>query len=124
MKKSICMVLAIIILIMTASVDGYASRGGRGGGHGGHGGHVGIGIMLGPWWGLGFPAYPYYPYYAPPPPVVIQSQPDVYVQPEPQAEETGYWYYCRNPEGYYPTIKRCPDGWMRVVPSPPTVEEE
>ena len=121
MKKSVFMALAIIILIMTSSVNGYA----RGGG-GGHGGHVGIGILLGPWWGFGYPFYPnypYYPYYAAPP-VVSPPEAEVYVQPAPQAEETGYWYYCRDPEGYYPYVKRCPNGWMRVVPSPPAAEEE
>jgi hypothetical protein len=41
------------------------------------------------------------------------------VQPSQQPVETSYWYYCRNPQGYYPYVKRCPSGWMRVVPSPP-----
>jgi len=122
MKKFVCTALAIIFLVMTTGVDSYADRGWRGG-HGRHGGHVGIGIMLGPWWGLGYPSYPYYPYYAPPP-VIIQPQPDVYVQPAPQAEASDYWYYCQNPEGYYPYVKRCPNGWLRVVPSPPADQKE
>ena len=58
---------------------------------------------------------PWYPhgYYAPPPVIIQQEQP-VYAQPE-QPEES-YWYYCRNPEGYYPYIRSCQDGWMKVVP--------
>ena len=61
---------------------------------------------LGPW-------YPY-PYYYAPPPVIIQQQPPVYVQPQ-QPEDT-YWYYCPDPQGYYPYIRECPGGWMKVVP--------
>jgi hypothetical protein len=54
------------------------------------------------WWG---PSY-YYPYSAPP--VIVQRAP-------------AYWYYCQNPQGYYPYIQQCPNGWMQVVPpaSPP-----
>ena len=62
-------------------------------------------VVLGPW-------YPYY-YYATLP-VVIQQQPPVYVQAAPQP--ANYWYYCQNPQGYYPYVKECPGGWMKVVP--------
>ena len=56
-----------------------------------------------------------FPYgYYPRPPVVIQQQPPVYVQPE-QLEEN-YWYYCPDPQGYYPYIRDCASGWMKVVP--------
>ena len=55
------------------------------------------------------------PYYYPAPQVVVvPQQPQTYVQrnqPEPN-----YWYYCQNPQGYYPYIKSCPGGWMKVVP--------
>ncbi len=34
-------------------------------------------------------------------------------------EQTGYWYYCTDPEGYHPYVKDCPQGWMQVVPSGP-----
>ena len=90
---------------------------------GGHyyrrGPYYGPGIWIGPGWGpwwWGAPYYPYYPYYSEP--VVIQQQPSVYVQPTPQQEEQSYWYYCPNPQGYYPYVKQCPKGWMKVVPSP------
>jgi hypothetical protein len=45
--------------------------------------------------------------------------------PEPQQQETSYWYYCKDSKGYYPYVKRCPSGWMRVVPTPavPSGEE-
>ena len=64
---------------------------------------------------------PWYPYgYPAPPPVVIQKEPQVYVQPE-QGEEN-YWYYCPDPQGYYPYIRECASGWMKVVPdaTPPS----
>ncbi len=44
------------------------------------------------------------PYYSAPP--------EQYSSPPPQA----YWYFCQNPEGYYPQVRACPEGWMRVVP--------
>ena len=30
----------------------------------------------------------------------------------------GYWYYCRDPEGYYPDIRKCRTDWQRVSPRP------
>ena len=75
-----------------------------------------VGIPL-----YGPPAYgpnPYWgppPYYYPAPPVVVvPQQPQTYVQRNQQ--ESSYWYYCQNPQGYYPYIKSCPGGWMKVVP--------
>jgi hypothetical protein len=59
-------------------------------------------------------AYPYpYPFYLPPPEVT--EQPPAYSKPE--QEQPYYWYYCPNPQGYYPYIKSCPGGWVRVVPN-------
>ena len=59
--------------------------------------------------------FPWYPYsYYSPPPVIIQKEPPVYVQPEQQVEN--YWYYCPDPQGYYPYIRNCESGWMKVVP--------
>jgi len=104
---------------------------GRGGGHYyggsryyGSGHYYGGGWGWGPtinlgWWGLGYPfyGYPYYPYYDRPPVIVEQPSTEIYVQPAPlQSEDTGYWYFCKNPEGYYPYVKNCPSGWMKVVP--------
>jgi hypothetical protein len=53
---------------------------------------------------------------APPPPVYIQQQPVMPSQPQEPADY--YWHYCRNPEGYYPYVKTCPDGWLQVLPQP------
>ena len=126
MKKAICLVLAVFVLLFAGTLPAYAR--GWGDHHGSRfvfSGGVWIGPGWGgwgPWWGPLY--YPYYPYY-PEPPVVIQQQPSVYVQPTPQPEEQNYWYYCPNPPGYYPYVKQCPKGWMKVVPSPvPSDEEE
>lgn len=112
--------------------DGVVGRGGylRHGGsrydgrHGGHGGNFRGSIWFGPTFGIwGDPFfYPYYPYpyyrYYAPPTVVVPQQPEEYIVPVPQQEETNYWYYCKEAGGYYPYVDRCPSGWMRVVPSP------
>lgn len=112
---------------------GGGGHGWHGGGHGWHGSsgvrvvvpfYYGAGPFWGPgWWARPYPAYAYPPYgyapygyapYAYPPAggaVVIQPQTQTYVQQQPQ-----YWYYCRNPEGYYPYVEQCPSGWMTVVP--------
>ncbi len=153
MKKLSYIVVAALALTVAYSPPGNAYGGGHGGYHGyggyygrgyyghgyygrgyyGHGGNVGVGVVIGPGWGPGWwgapyyypyaPYYPYYPYYTPP--VVIEKEPDTYIQKEPQAEEPTYWYFCRDPKGYYPYVKKCPKGWQKVVPpSTPQDEEE
>jgi hypothetical protein len=109
MKRIVCGVLAAAILLFGLAASGEA----RSGGHF----HGGIWIGAPFFWGAPwlYPAWPSYPYYSPPP-VVIERQAPVYVQPEPQPQ---YWYYCQNPQGYYPYIQRCPGGWLQVVPSAP-----
>jgi hypothetical protein len=124
MKKIICIALTAMALILVGTSYSDAFRGG----HGGHGGHVGVGVFVGPGWGPGwwgpYPYYPYYPYYSTPP-VVIEKQPDTYIQKAPQDEQPSYWYFCKDPEGYYPYVKKCPKGWLKVLPSPsPEGEEE
>jgi hypothetical protein len=117
MKTLARLVIAAVVVLMVGFIPGNSADA-----RGGHGGHVGVGVWLGPgWWG----PYPYYypPYYYPyyqEPPIVIEQQPEVYVQPAPQAEQQPiYWYYCKDPQGYYPYVKQCPGGWMKVVPTPP-----
>ncbi|HTZ18896.1 MAG TPA: hypothetical protein VMB78_10705 [Dissulfurispiraceae bacterium] len=101
---------------------------GHGGGHAwghGHGWGWGWGVGWGPWWPAYYPYYPYYPsypYYPYDPyyessPVIIQQEP-AYSDSASQQEEQSYWYFCTNPRGYYPYVKKCPGGWLRVVPSP------
>jgi hypothetical protein len=57
------------------------------------------------------------------PQVVAPQQPEVYDQPAPP-EEPNYWYFCQDPQGYYPYVKKCPKGWTKVIPSIPTDQEE
>jgi len=71
----------------------------------------------GVWWGPPAVWGPWYPYYAAPP-VMIQPPPPVYVQPAPQPQPSD-WYYCQDPQGYYPYVKECPTGWTQVVPQAP-----
>ncbi len=150
MKNTVCLVLVILMLLCASTIPGYAAEGGgshggggyHGGGtsHGGGGyyggrgyygrGRFGADIWIGPGWGWWDPWWgaPYYPYYYPyyPETPAYQQQPQTYIQPVPQQEEQPYyWYFCRKPEGYYPYVKRCPGGWLKVVPpsGPPNEEE-
>jgi hypothetical protein len=81
----------------------------------------------------GYPAYGFSPWYGytpgyayPPmaPLVVTPAQPPVYIQQPPgiqsqhQPPAISYWHYCRNPEGYYPYVKNCTEGWLQVAPQP------
>ena len=43
-----------------------------------------------------------------------QESTPAYSQPEQQQPQ--YWYYCTDPQGYYPYIKSCPGGWVTVIP--------
>jgi hypothetical protein len=125
MKKRICLMLVVMVLLLANILPVYAADWGRGPGYS-HGPRYSYGasIWIGPgwidpWWGHPYYSYPYYPYpYYPAPPVVTEQQPSVYVAPAPQQEEQSYWYYCPNAKGYYPYVKKCPEGWLRVVPSP------
>lgn len=106
----------------------------RGGSHARHGfrdhddfrGSLGIwiGPSWDPWWWWGPLVYPgpyfypsAYPYYGSPP--VVTQPPPVYDRQVPVVEEEeSYWYYCQDPPGYYPYVRQCPQGWMKVVPKP------
>ena len=45
----------------------------------------------------------------------VPTAPPAYNEPEQQ--QPYYWYYCTNPQGYYPYIRNCPGGWLTVVPN-------
>jgi len=121
----------------------WGHHGGWGGYYGGfypgYGfGAFGLGLGLG--YGMGYGGYgyggygygaPYYsPYYAYPSVVTVPAAPSTYIQQQPYNQQqqqqdamqsapqapVNYWHYCRNPEGYYPYIRKCPDGWLQVVP--------
>ena len=134
MKKSIYLAVTVCSLLLASAIQGQAG-GHYGGGyyHGGWGGPAFRGsVWIGPGWGAWGPGWggwgwvpPVYPYYTAPE-VIIQQQPPVYVEPrQTQPEDEGYWYYCPNPAGYYPYVTKCPEGWLKVVPTPtpPTPKE-
>lgn len=122
MRKGILAAFVAAAALLSAPQPGYA--GDRGHGHHRHGGHhwhghprvradIVIGGLFGPWW----PRPHYYGYRPQPyvygPPVIVQ-EPPVYIQQEPEASD--YWYYCTDPQGYYPYISQCRSSWLQVVP--------
>lgn len=62
--------------------------------------------------------------YTPPPPVspprvvVYRPEPVVYAPPAPgyAAPAEQWWYYCRQPAGYFPYVQQCQSGWTRIAP--------
>ncbi len=75
------------------------------------------------WWGA-----PYYPYYYPysyyggsyVAPTYGDQGPATDIQrygdSGAQSDEGEYWYYCTDPAGYYPQVRDCAKGWLKVVP--------
>jgi hypothetical protein len=149
MKKSLSVFVLIVLVLFSVSMlpgNAIAADGHGGGGHGwghgggghgwGHGGGhgwgwgYGWGPWWGPWWGYGwgsayypyYPNYPYYPYYDAPA-TVYQQQP-AYEEATPRQVEQSYWYFCTKPQGYYPYVKKCPSGWLKVVPSSAPPDQE
>jgi hypothetical protein len=107
---------------------GHHSGGHHSGGHhsGGHhfSGHSGFGVFIGP--GFGWPWYYgsayYLPYYYDYDPPVYVDQEDA-VAPVPQSsapsqQPDNWWYYCQKTQSYYPYLKECAGGWLRVAPQP------
>lgn len=72
------------------------------------------------WWFVGDgwyfypePIYPY-PTYVPPA-VIVQQAPPVPTGLPPATS----WYYCDNPQGYYPYVASCATSWREVPAAPP-----
>lgn len=112
--------LVLLAGVLTADARDRHHRSWRGG--------VILGPVWTPWWGpypysypYSYPyAYPYaYPYGYREPSIVIERDSTEYFQRDDESEDEYYWYYCKNPKGYYPYVKRCPDGWEKVLPTPP-----
>jgi hypothetical protein len=62
------------------------------------------------------------PVYSPPPRVVVyRPEPPVYAPPAPAyaVPADRWWYYCRQPAGYFPYVQQCSSGWTRIAPQPP-----
>lgn len=121
--------VCLIITLLTAASSVVLARGG----YGHHGrSHLNIGIgYYGPGYygyggyGLGGYGYGYgysfnnRPYYDYPPTMIVSSTPPVYIQQaQPVQPQPNYWYYCQNPEGYYPYVQNCSGGWLQVAPQP------
>jgi hypothetical protein len=84
--------------------------GGIGAWHGGgwnHGWHNG---RFGWWWVV--PGWADWYYYNAP----IYPAPDPYLPPGMAVGPTPYWYFCSNPQGYYPYVQQCFGPWRPVPP--------
>lgn len=85
--------------------------------------HARVGVFIGapvvgPWY---YRAPVYYVY---PPIVAVPASPPVYIEQgsiaSTDSQEPGnWWYYCQDSQSYYPYVKECPRGWLRVAPRPP-----
>ena len=110
--------ITLLALLLATAAGGSAWAGGHRHHHHQrhHGGHWGLYVGV----PLGLALYGAATAYAAPPPVVVQPAPQVYIeQPTFRAPPQTYWYFCSNPQGYYPYVVQCPGGWQRVLPSPP-----
>ena len=80
-----------------------------------------VGISWGtgwPYWGWGLPYYSaaWAPYYAAswtPVQTDVIEDGTVYTAPAPSAPTT-YWYYCKEPAGYFPYVQSCNQAWIPV----------
>lgn len=122
-KSSRFAIFASLLIFGFASNAALAD--GRGGWHGGGHGHWGGGHWrgnVGLYFGapLFWPYYSYAPVYYPQPVVVAPAPQVVYVEQAPPVvappAAQQYWYYCGNPQGYYPNVQACPGGWQKVLP--------
>lgn len=85
---------------------------------------VGVGVPFPGWYGP--PAYvvppPTYVYAAPTPvyPAPVYVVPPAYEAPPPVQgpAPAQSWYYCDNPQGYYPYVSNCNNAWRQVAPTP------
>jgi len=112
------------LALLGAAAPGAASAHGYGYHGYGHGHYPGPRVGFGIYMGVPF-GYPWYAppnYYYPPTVIVRPAEPQVYIEraaPQTSAPSQPVWYYCSNPQGYYPYVKECPGGWQHVVPAPP-----
>ncbi len=99
---------------------GYGSRryGRAGQGGYGHRNHYG---NLGFYFNAPIYSYPRQSPYYPPTVITVPATPLVYIRQPLVAQRypENYWYYCNNPEGYYPHIKDCRSNWKQVKSTPP-----
>ncbi|MBV8633601.1 MAG: hypothetical protein JO002_03860 [Burkholderiaceae bacterium] len=83
-----------------------------------HGHHHGYGFYG--WWPWYWPWTYGMPYYGT---SFLVEAPVTYVEMAPSdsgaVQPATSWYYCKNPEGYFPYVKTCPSGWQEVPIQPP-----
>lgn len=83
--------------------------------HSRHDGHLGWWWVIGPTWYLySAPVYPWPDPYMPPTILSAPPPPAGTVLTTPSQ----YWYYCADPEGYYPYVPQCRVPWQAVPPTP------
>ncbi|MBP1610315.1 MAG: proline-rich region [Acidobacteria bacterium] len=116
MKRYSCMPLIVMSVLLTFAMPCHADSNDRGGGHAHNTYHHGsdwddwaaalsLGLLgMGLYWEMTRPQYP-------PPQLYMQPMPEETIRP-------GYMYYCVYSNGYYPYVKGCPGGWLKVVPVP------
>jgi len=132
--KSIFLTIALFGLVLATVDTAWASHGqSHFGAHRSIQHHAGWGHGHGYYWAAGFYGaawpwfYPWYEGYAVPVfPYSFYSEtaaPVEYVEMNPAAPvsdaSANAWYYCQNPQGYYPYVKSCAGGWQRVPAQPP-----
>jgi hypothetical protein len=91
-------------------------------------------LAAGQWYFYDNPVYPYPlvvsgigyvdPAYIDPAPVVITAPPPSVVMPAPlqsapRSAAPQFWYYCDNPQGYFPSVQTCNKQFRQVPPPPP-----
>lgn len=106
----------------------YAWHGGGWGYGGGWGWGVGLGLgaVLGAEALYGWPGYypyapyagPYYPAYTYPAAYPAYAPAAAPVQ-QAAGVAAASWYYCSNPQGYYPYVQSCQTAWQPVPATPP-----
>ena len=112
------MLLPLIALLLVVCGGDAAAR------HGHSRVHTSVGFYFNDpfWWGPDPFFYPYRPYvYSPPPVIIEQREPPVYVQRQlapaaPAPTVSSNWYYCPKPSGYYPYVQSCSQPWVSVDP--------
>lgn len=77
-------------------------------------------VVDGVWYFYPQPIYPY-PVYIPEPETVVAAPPPAAIAPAPPPgpAPAAIWYYCDNPQGYYPYVQSCGSGWRSVPATPP-----
>ncbi len=82
-----------------------------------HGGRYGWWWLVGGTWLL----YntPIYPYPVTAPIVIMEPPPQTYAAPGALPPPAPIWYYCQQPQGYYPYLPSCPSGWQAISSVPP-----